>query len=201
MNRLNDASKREISKILNIDYFFDDKTKTLFFDVLEKYMEKKRKTIGVLLKDLDTTINFFNLINYDKERVAYIILRNPSILHSNKNDLYLKYLILDILGYDNDVSLRDKIFISKPKDYLIGVNLLYARMCFLSKLSSEKNINLLDETNLLKLTNEDFFIRYGITKEELISNYPLTESGISYIYSLPGNSIFNKKPYMGQRNA
>lgn len=188
-SKLDDNSKELISIKLKLDEILTDEEKNLFWETLDKYLTDNRIPFNTFLHYLDSTrILYVTLLHFSLKDMIKAIMISPSIIHSSKNDLYDKYLILAKISPAKDLSGRDDIFLNHPTDLRIGINTLYSRIMFLLDIGIlSKNIT---RNKLLKITNEEFVETYNISKETLINRYPFDKKALDKVKNWPENKEF-----------
>lgn len=115
------------------------KLATLSFEVQSKflasitrYLSHGRKedvingrTYEFVNNKLDKLLNLLYAIGYNDAECVQIITNLPSLLNS-VDDLYGKYLFLEIVENDENSFRRDKL-LNKTKDFMVGLQKMYAR--------------------------------------------------------------------------
>ena len=123
-----------------------------FREKIEKYLNN-RSSKETFFKNLDGTVEFLEKIGLNYHEIIMCIFNWPSIIHSDKNDLLYKYLVLGIPKRYNlsDID-RDDILVNHPKDLMTGIDTVYARiMFFLSEESKDvTRKNVITRRKLLK---------------------------------------------------
>ncbi len=160
-----------------------------FREKIEKYLNN-RSSKETFFKNLDGTVEFLEKIGLNYHEIIMCIFNWPSIIHSDKNDLLYKYLVLGIPKRYNlsDID-RDDILVNHPKDLMTGIDTVYARiMFFLSEESKDvTRKNVITRRKLLKITNKEFEEFYGISRDNIVSKYPFTKDSLKNVLSLDYN--------------
>ena len=126
----------------------------------------------------------------------------PAIIHSNKEELFIKFLMLaNVVSWRTGELARYNILINHPKDLMTGIDTIYARLCYLQ--TDHAKIMLRNEgltrRKILKVTHSEFEEMYKINKEDLLSNYPFTPEALKEIMSWESNREFVER-YEEKRN-
>ena len=104
----------------------DEVSKNVYY-----YCLRKRVSDNVLANGVDDTIRFLKSLNFEMTEIIATISNGPSILHSNKKDMFAKYLILAVLDSTPLKHTRKELLINYPKYYVIGIQTLYSRYKYL----------------------------------------------------------------------
>lgn len=160
-----------------------------FYAKIAKYLENRIK-IEALEKELDETIKFYSLIGLSNEEMIRSISIWPAILHSNKQDLINKYFLLaKVVNGTTREPDREDILINHPKDFMMGLDLMYARYKHLESdgIKDSSRTEGITRRKLLKNTGTEFETSYGYSKEQLLKIYPLTPTAMEEIKAWPEN--------------
>ncbi len=140
---------------LNLANYCED-TQTTFLAVMTRYLNHGRKdsingrTLNFLEQKLEQLATFLRAINLSSENIIPILINMPTILNI-LDDLYVKYLFLGVLE-NKENSIRKEKLVNKTKDYMVGVNKIFARYCLIKKSSYDKaNWN-----NLVHASDKEF---------------------------------------------
>ncbi len=175
--------KMELDKRLFLDQFVTPEVKETFFSIIEKYLGN-RSRIETFLNNLDGTIEFYELIGIDYADMISSIMNWPAIIHADKKELFVKYLLLaDVVSWRTGELARENILVNHPKDLMTGVDTIYARIAYLS---TDNGTLLLRNENLtrrkiLKVTHNEFEEMYHIDKERLLERFPLTVESLETV--------------------
>lgn len=154
----------------------DIKLQKEFLQAISKYLDHGRKdeingrTLGFVLKQLDSLTTFLDSVGYNNEEKVRIITNLPTILNT-VDDLYNKYLLLGVLeSYQKNDLRRDKL-LNKTKDFMVGFNKIYARY----KLVCEAGYDRLSWNVLVHASDREFcsiFVRGTYKKHYQIFSNP-----------------------------
>lgn len=130
------------------------------------------KTIFALIGyDEESLITKYNLLlsfGYSREEVIKMTTEFPALYSQSNESIYKKIELLKNLGLD-------KAVLRNPKNLMMSVNLIYARVEFLQ----ESGILINEEYySIIFSKNKIFRQRFGFTKEELLARYPYSEPKI-----------------------
>lgn len=105
-----------------------------------------------------------------------ILIKEPSLLHSDKNDVFWRILIL---GKVNDsktgTSSRETYLIQNPRILRISQDVMYARIKYLESDVGRQYLRKdgpLTIRQIIKVTHKEFQDSYGISKDMLLYMYP-----------------------------
>lgn len=172
---------------LFLSCFLTDEEIKIFHSKILEYIGN-RTPFETFKVNLDNTILFFEkVLGYNYNQIITCIGNWPSVIHADKEDLFYKYLLLSKVHNIN----RDDIFVNHPKDLMIGLNLLNARIEFFSSDESENLVRKKEITRrkLFKTTSQEFEISYSITKEQLLKKYPYDERLFGDLFSNDCNRL------------
>ena len=122
---------------LDLETYLPEAARPAFWHKIEDYMNHRRneqlggRTYEYLLTKLDQLVTLFTKLELTKGEIINVIQEFPSILNSNYSDIYNKFLLLGITEDDASLSKRKAMLIRKPRDYVVGLDLLFARYAFL----------------------------------------------------------------------
>lgn len=174
---------------LFLDSFLDEEHLIDFYLRIDKYL-KNRSSVKTFFNNVDETISFLEKIGLDYNQIILCIYNWPSIIHADKKDLFNKYLlIIKPLHYGLGDYDRDDILINHPKDFMTGIDTLYARIEFFLSPSSNDvtRKEMITRRKLFKVTHSEFELMYNIKKDVLLSMYPLTDDIIKSIMEYDEN--------------
>ena len=182
---LDNRVKDLLEEKLNFTKYITASEKDYFYSILAKYLKKKKVYMNDFQNKLNETIQFLTFLDFNEQEIVTIIRHYPAILHTNKKDYFLKYLILASL-IDND--LRKELVIHYPKYLIIGLKTLYARYEYLTTQKRKYQT----KYYLLKMTNNEFKNTFGISHETLLAMYPYSDDKIEYFLNLPENIVYKE---------
>lgn len=187
--------KRILEEKLFLSQFLDEMEKEHFFAVISHYL-LNRSTIETFFKNIDGTISFFMMVSVDYREMLISIMNWPAIIHANKEELFIKFLLLaNVVSWRTGELARYNILINHPKDLMTSIDTIYARICYLQ--SEHAKILLRNEgitrRKILKVTHTEFEEMYGIKKEDLLSKYPFTAEALREIMDWESNREFVEK--------
>lgn len=185
---MNKEVKQMLEEKLFLSSFLDEKEKERFYQAINSYL-KNRSSIETVAKNLDELKDLYEILSIDYKSMLNSIVVWPAIIHTNKQDLLYKYLISDVVVNSEGIKVRDDILINHPKWFMTSLSLIYARVMFF--LNEESNSvtrkNNITSKKIFRITNDEFLETYGITKEKLITNFPISEEGLLEILSWEEN--------------
>ena len=127
-----------------------------FFVSMSNYLNHGRtgeingRTFEYVSNRIDKLLEFLYVLDFNQNEVVHIITLYPNILNIVDN-LYEKYLFLgEIENLDNEVR-RNKL-LNKPRDFMIGLNKMYARY----RLIIESGYNSLTWNSLVHVSDREF---------------------------------------------
>ncbi len=183
---------KDVMKILEeklfLSSFLDEKKCVEFYQMISNYL-KNRSSLETFAKNLDDLKDLYEILNIDHKSMLNSIMIWPAIIHANKQELLYKYLVSTTVVDSKGFSARKDILINHPKWFMISLSLLYARVMFF--LNEESNNvtrkSTITSRKVFRVTNDEFLISYGLTKEKLIQKYPINEEGLKDILSWEEN--------------
>ncbi len=171
---MNDAFKELFNSKLKLKEL-DVGLQKEFLQAISKYLDHGRKdeingrTLGFVLKQLDSLTTFLDSVGYNNEEMVRIITNLPTILNT-VDDLYNKYLLLGVLENYQKNDLRREKLLNKTKDFMVGFNKIYARY----KLVCESGYERLSWNVLVHASDREFcsiFVRGTYKKHyQMFSN-------------------------------
>lgn len=147
-----------------------------FYAIISKYLEN-RVTADKFISNFEETVTFFEILGLSLQDMLRSIMKWPAIMHSSKEELLKKYLLLGLVSEYTDFS-REKLLIEHPKDFITSFELIYARLNYFMSTNS-KCITRKDEITrrkLFKATNKEFEEMYKESKDNLFKMYPVGEN-------------------------
>ena len=160
-----------LKSILNdklfLEQFLNELEIEKFYEIISGYL-KNRSTEETFLKNIDETISFFVLVGVDYRDMLISIMNWPAIIHANKEELFIKFLMLaEIVSWRTGELARMNILINHPKDLMTGIDTIYARISFLSSDSGKALLRNegITRRKILKVTHTEFEDMYRISKE------------------------------------
>ena len=199
--QLSEDLKKVLNDKLFLEQFLDEKEIEKFYAMISHYL-LNRSTKDTFLKNIDETISFFELVGVDYRDMLISMMNWPAIIHSNKEELFIKFLMLaNVVSFRAGELARYNILINHPKDLMTGIDTIYARLCYLQ--TEHAKVLLRNEgltrRKILKVTHTEFEEMYKINKEELLSKFPFTKEALKDIMSWESNREFVEK-YEEKRN-
>ena len=181
--QLDENLKQYLSDRLCLDQFITSEEKKNFFAIISHYL-LNRSTIETFIKNLEETVLFYEFVGVSYTDMIRSICNWPAVIHANKEELFIKYLLLaDVVSYRTGELARDNILINHPKDLMTGLDTIYARIRFLQ--SEDAEVFLRNERitrrKVLKITHSEFEEIYRVDKESLLKMYPFTPDALEDI--------------------
>lgn len=175
-----DLSGKEQEEILSfiLDKFSTNNKEKFknFCNVIIEYIKTVRRNISTFCSNVDEIIDLFTKCNYDEEQIISLLTKEPSLLHSDKNDLFWRILILGkVNDTKNGGTVREFYLVQNPRILRISQDLMYARIKYLESDEGKQYLRKdqgLTARQITKITNEEFKKSYGIDKASLMRNYP-----------------------------
>ena len=162
--------KNVLEEKLQVSIYLNTKEQEEFYKIILEYLQN-RSSLAYFAQNLDELLEFFKTLGYDTKSVIAVIKKWPAIIHTDKNHLFYKYLIMGRVVDENHESIRDDALLNHAKDFMISTNLLYARVKYL-----EDNPQVLRD-NIIK----EFVVSYGIDKSSLLENYPFNREALEEV--------------------
>lgn len=159
-----------------------------FYLIIAKYLTN-RTTLETFKANFEETLDFYSSLDISLGDALSSIMKWPSVMHANKEELFKKYLLLaKVVDASTGEPVRDDVIINHPKDLMTGFELMYARtMFFLNpELDMVRNNNI-TRRKLIKTTNDEFEQIYGISKADILSRYPVPENILDILLSWDEN--------------
>ena len=183
---------KDVMKILEeklfLSSFLDEKKCVEFYQMISNYL-KNRSSLETFAKNLDDLKDLYEILNIDHKSMLNSIMIWPAIIHANKQELLYKYLVSTTVVDSKGFSARKDILINHPKWFMISLSLLYARVMFflIEESNNVTRKSTITSRKVFRVTNDEFLISYGLTKEKLIQKYPINEEGLKDILSWEEN--------------
>lgn len=199
--QLSEDLKQILNNKLFLEQFLNEKEIEKFYAMISHYL-LNRSTQETFLKNIDETISFFELVGVDYRDMLISIMNWPAIIHSNKEELFIKFLMLaNVVSWRTGELARYNILINHPKDLMTGIDTIYARLTYLQ--TEHAKVMLRNEgltrRKILKVTHTEFEEMYRINKEDLLTTYPFTPEALKEIMSWESNREFVER-YEEKRN-
>lgn len=159
-----------------------------FHLIIAKYLTN-RTTLEAFKTNFEGTLEFFSFLGFSITATLYSIMKWPSMIHANKEEILKKYLIMSkVVDPSSGAPVRDDILVNHPKDFMTGFDLIYARMMFFleAEHSMTKN-DLITRRKLIKTTNDEFEQIYRVSKTDLIAMYPIPQNILDILLSWDEN--------------
>lgn len=175
-NLTNDEKNDILNFILEKFDLEDNEISKNFYNVMVSYIETVRRDINTFKNNVDEILDVFLKCGYDNDEIIQILTKEPSLLHSDKHDIFWRILILGkVYDTQTNMSVRESYLIQNPRILRTSQAVTYARIMYLE--SEEGKVYLRKESNptarqVTKLTHSEFEGSYHISKEELINKYP-----------------------------
>lgn len=140
---------------LNLNNLSDEE-RTSFLASMLRYLDHGRKdtingrTLTYVETQLDKLLNLFECIGCTNEECIKALSNLPSLLNT-VDDLYEKYLLLGIVEDKENTIRKDKL-INKTKDYMVGIQKIYARY----RLIVESGYNVFSWNILMHASDSEF---------------------------------------------
>ena len=183
-----DDYKKIVDEKLCLREYLDDSQREEFYSVISEYL-KNRSSMDALAKNLDELNDFFRKLNYDYISEITVIKNWSAIIHTDKNDLFYKYLVMArILNKDTFESIRDDELLNHGKDFMTSIRLLYARVRYLDAHPELVGGSFITRRKTLKITNEEFLNSYNISKDALLQLFPWNREALELVLSWEENS-------------
>lgn len=187
-------AKYNLEKYLNITNYYTSEELEKYYAKIDSYL-RIRIDENVFLKNLIEKTIFFRSLGYSLEDISKMIYNFPSLLHMDKREVLIKYLLLGKIVVSNTlVCDRDDIILNHTKDLICGKELLYARiMFFLTVDDINQRKNEITRRKTLKITSNEFFNTYRIDKQKLLKLFPFNSASMKIICSWKENEDVMKK--------
>ena len=92
--QLSEDLKKILNEKLFLEQFLNEKEIEKFYAMISHYL-LNRSTKDTFLKNIDETISFFELVGVDYRDMLISIMNWPAIIHANKEELFIKFLMLN----------------------------------------------------------------------------------------------------------
>lgn len=183
-----------LEKYLNITNYYNNEELEKYYDKIDGYL-RIRIDENMFLKNLIEKTIFFKSLGYSLKDISKMIYNFPSLLHMDKRDVLIKYLLLGKIVVSNTlVCDRDNIMLNHTKDLICSKELLYARiMFFLTTGNINQRKNEITRRKTLKITSNEFFKTYRIDKQKLLKLFPFNNGSMKIICSWKENEEVMKK--------
>ena len=193
---------------LDLETYLPEAARPAFWHKIEDYMNHRRneqlggRTYEYLLTKLDQLVTLFTKLELTKGEIINVIQEFPSILNSNYSDIYNKFLLLGITEDDASLSKRKAMLIRKPRDYVVGLDLLFARYAFLCEVGYPQiTYSILIHDSEAEFANKfikkAYFKPYQIYNDVseissaiLIAKYPFNEAIMESVKAWPINQRY-----------
>ena len=192
---LSTSLKTILNNKLFLEQFLSELEIEKFYETISGYL-KNRSAEETFLKNIDETISFYELVGVDYRDMLISIMNWPAIIHANKEEIFIKFLMLaEIVSWRTGELARMNILINHPKDLMTGIDTIYARLSFLSSNSGKALLRNegITRRKILKVTHSEFAEMYKIGKKELLELFPFTEEALKEIMSLKANREYVEK--------
>lgn len=177
VKELSDEQKKEVLDFILDKFDLNEDIQTReFYSSMVSYIKTVRRDINSFKINIDEIIDMFSNCGYDNDEIMQILTKEPSLLHSNKLDVFWRILILGkVCDTKTNIDIRRDYLIKNPRILRTSQDVMYARVMYL--LSDEAKEYLRKDSNptirqVSKLTHQEFETSYKISKEELLKHYP-----------------------------
>lgn len=193
---------------LGLDVYLSDNEMIMFFASLSGYLSHSRtgnssgRTFGTIKKNLDDLYDFLRKIGCKEREIITILENSFDMLNVEVKKLYNKYLLLGVIkDCESDPDFRKKMIITRPRDFRVSLEMVYARYMFAISVGyPEAKINwsmLMHDTNsefAKKFVKNAYYKPYKIfestsdcTPEWLLNNFPIDDNFINSLKDLEVN--------------
>jgi len=134
----------------------DYKEQSDFFISMTRYLSHGRteeingRTLNYVSERIDKLLEFLFALDFSLRECVLIITRHPEILNGVES-LYEKYLFLGLVENMDNTVRKSKLF-SRPRDFMISLNKMYARY----KLIIESGYNNVTWNSLVHASDREF---------------------------------------------
>ena len=203
VKNLTDEEKQDILNfIFNKFSIPNAQVAQIFSDIMVSYIETVRRDVKAFKSNVDEILEVFLKCGYDNDDIVQMLMKEPSLLHADKDDIFWRLLILGkVYDTQTNTSVRDSCLIQNPRILRTSQDVTYARIMYLE--SDEGKEYLRKESNptarqVTKLTHNEFENSYKISKEELLRKYPLDNNAQLDIVSWEENKELLENIYKGK---
>ena len=147
-----------------------------FYNAMIIYIKNVRRSVTTFERNVVEIIELFSNCCYTNDQIMEILIEEPSLLHSDKNDIFWRILIL---GKVNDsktgTSSRETYLIQNPRILRISQDVMYARIKYLESDVGRQYLRKdgpLTIRQIIKVTHKEFQDSYGVSKDMLLYMYP-----------------------------
>lgn len=196
-----DLSNEEQAEILNfilekfeLENNFNSKA---FFIVMVNYIKTVRRNLDTFERNVSEVIDLFKNCGYDNDEIIRILTKEPSLLHSNKDDIFWRLLILGkVKDTKRNMGVRNYYLVENPRILRTSQEYMYARVKYLLSDLARKYLRNLDSgitvRQVSKITHDEFEKTYGISKEQLLKMFPFdNQAQLDVIFFPRNNEILN----------
>lgn len=203
IRNLSAEEKNDILNFILNKFELEDKDNArIFYDVMVSYIKTVRRDIKTFKNNVDEVLDVFLKCGYNNNQIIQILTREPSLLHSDKHDIFWRVLLLGkVYDTHTNMSVRKSYLIQNPRILRTSQDVLYARIKYLE--SDEGKLYLRKESNptarqVTKLTHNEFETSYHISKEDLVNKYPFDNKAQLDVVSWPENIELLDNIYKGK---
>lgn len=147
-----------------------------FYNAMIIYIKNVRRSVATFERNVAEIIELFSNCCYTNDQIMEILIKEPSLLHSDKNDVFWRILIL---GKVNDsktgTNSRETYLIQNPRILRISQDVMYARIKYLESDVGRQYLRKdgpLTIRQIIKVTHKEFQDSYGVSKDMLLYMYP-----------------------------
>ncbi len=183
--------KNVLEEKLQVSVYLNTKEQEEFYKIILEYLQN-RSSLAYFAQNLDELLEFFKTLGYDTKSVIAVIKKWPAIIHTDKNHLFYKYLIMGRVVDETLESIRDDALLNHAKDFMISTSLLYARVKYLEDNPQVLRDNIINRRKVITTTNKEFVVSYGIDKNSLLENYPFNREALEEVLLWDENQEIQK---------
>lgn len=177
VKELSESEKNDVLNFILEKFSLEDNAQSHeFYNVLVEYIRNLRASVDTFKINVSEIIQLFTKCGYSNEEIIFMLTKEPSLLHSDKNDIFWRILILGkVIDFKTGKSVRNTYMIYNPRILRISQDVMYARIKYLESdegkqfLKSDCSITL---RKIVKSTHSEFESSYHISKQLLLSSYP-----------------------------
>lgn len=189
-----DLTEEEQKEILNfIINKFEIQDKELmenFYLTMTLYIKNVRRSVETFERNVSEIIELFATCGYEEKQIIEMLLKEPSLLHADKNNIFWSLLILGKVYDSNHECIRDNYLVNNPRILRTSKEVMYARVKYLQSDIGKaylRKSDILTARQITKITHEEFKQSYGISKENLLQMYKFDNDAQLDVISWPEN--------------
>ncbi len=205
IKKLTDEEQLEIINFICDKFSIDDKEKyEKFYFTLINYVKNVRRKLDTFKNNINDVIELFISCGYNNNQIIDILTIEPSLLHSDKNSIFWRLLLLGkIYETSNNMCVRDEYIIVNPRILRISQDVMYARIKYLESDEIKfklRKTDFLSVRQIVKNTHKEFKDSYGIDKDTLLALYPFDKKAQLEVISWHENKELLDNIYNGKTN-